>query len=128
MLPRSQMKKLTSTDWGRIFRKMSRKLWEFRDRIIIVPQDSARAAHLLSSFEVDFVYIDDDHTFEGCERSIEAWAPIIKEDGWMGGHDYHRHYHGVCNAVCDAFGEDFELDIESTWFHQFGDVDDDVVQ
>ncbi len=39
----------------------------------------------------DFVFIDADHTYEGCKRDILDWYPKIKRGGVLCGHDYvHR--------------------------------------
>lgn len=37
---------------------------------------------------LDFVYIDDDHSYEGCRDSINAWKDSVKRGGLIGGHDY----------------------------------------
>lgn len=36
----------------------------------------------------DFVYIDADHTFEGCYQDIIDWYPKVKKEGILCGHDY----------------------------------------
>jgi len=36
----------------------------------------------------DFVYIDADHTFEGCYKDIVDWYPKVKKGGVLCGHDY----------------------------------------
>ena len=34
------------------------------------------------------VFIDGDHTYEGCKADIEAWEPYIVENGYLMIHDY----------------------------------------
>ncbi len=39
----------------------------------------------------DFIFIDADHTYEGCKRDILDWYPKVKKGGVLCGHDYvHR--------------------------------------
>lgn len=51
---------------------------------------------------VDWVYVDADHTYEGCYRDMEAWWPKIRPGGVMFGDDYCLGYwwkDGVIKAV-----------------------------
>ncbi len=36
----------------------------------------------------DLVYIDGDHTFEGCYKDLNDWYPKIKKGKFLTGHDY----------------------------------------
>jgi len=36
----------------------------------------------------DYVYIDDDHNYEGVCKSIAAWWPKVKQGGFFAGHDW----------------------------------------
>lgn len=38
--------------------------------------------------KVDMVFIDGDHSYEGCKGDIEAWLPNIKSGGIIAVHDY----------------------------------------
>jgi cephalosporin hydroxylase len=68
-------------------------------------QDSVIAAQKLNgSFEIDFVYIDADHSFDSVLWDILAWKKIMKKNGWIGGHDYN--HEGVFGAVNAVFGYD----------------------
>jgi len=49
---------------------------------------------------VDFVYIDGDHTYEGCKLDIDLWWPKIKQGGILAGHDF-------CNSVNSKTGLKF---------------------
>jgi len=37
---------------------------------------------------IDFLWIDGDHTFEGCGRDIQDWVPFVKSGGMVAFHDY----------------------------------------
>jgi predicted O-methyltransferase YrrM len=41
--------------------------------------------------QVDMVFIDADHTYNGCKGDIEAWLPNIKPGGILTVHDYKKH-------------------------------------
>jgi len=70
--------------------------------------DSAAAAQLFVDGEVDFCFIDADHTPEGVARDIEAWWPKIRVGGILGGHDYT--WPGL-KRVVDAFAKDNQLEL-----------------
>ena len=68
----------------------------------------------------DFIYIDADHTFEGCYQDIIDWYPKVKKGGILCGHDYKdvRHIsrkkeeileYGVIEAV-DKFTKEKNLE------------------
>ncbi len=38
--------------------------------------------------DMDFVYIDGDHTYGGCKLDLEIWYPRVKKGGILSGHDY----------------------------------------
>lgn len=40
--------------------------------------------------QVDMVFIDGDHSYEGAKGDIEAWLPLIKPGGIMAVHDYRK--------------------------------------
>lgn len=39
---------------------------------------------------IDFLFIDGDHSYEGCKGDIDAWYPHIVPDGLIAIHDYER--------------------------------------
>lgn len=80
-------------------------LWDY---IEVHKIDSAASAQMFVDGEVDFCFIDADHSPEGIARDIEAWWPKIKVGGTLGGHDYQ--WPGV-KQVVSAFAKinQFEL-------------------
>lgn len=50
--------------------------------------DSSSIGEDWISRPVDMVFIDGDHSYEGCTRDIEAWLPKIKPGGIISVHDY----------------------------------------
>lgn len=72
--------------------------------------------------QYDFVFLDADHSYEGCSADIAAWRGKIKPGGWLGGHDYENHNFpkfGVTRAVNEfvaASGLELELGDNFCWF------------
>lgn len=69
--------------------------WFCRNRLanwrpIVMKMDSVEASKYIADGSLDFVYIDGDHTYEGCKRDIEAWAPKVRKGGIVSGDDYYE--------------------------------------
>jgi predicted O-methyltransferase YrrM len=90
---------------------------------MVVRERSTVAAQNLT-VPYDFVFLDADHSYEGCKADIAAWAPKIKPGGWLGGHDYENKAFpkfGVTQAVneyASAAGLPVELGENFCWFIQ----------
>jgi hypothetical protein len=84
----------------------------------IMRRPSLEAAALVEDGFLDFVFIDADHSYEGCRADIQAWMPKLKPGGLLSGHDYDNpdfQKFGVKRAV-DELGFDVELGDNLTWF------------
>jgi hypothetical protein len=66
-------------------------------QVKLVQADSADAAGRFADGEVDFVYIDADHRYQGVSRDIRAWLPKVRKGGTIAGHDFS--YPDVARAV-----------------------------
>jgi hypothetical protein len=90
----------------------------------IIHADSVAAAEQVADKSLDLAFIDADHSYEGCKRDIEAWAPKVRAGGYIGGHDYGNpdevhDFSGVDRAVnefAEKSGRRLETDVDSTWF------------
>lgn len=93
----------------------------FGDRAIIHRAKSVQAAQMLDG-PFDFVFIDADHSYEGCHSDIKAWAGKIGTGGLLCGHDYDNVDYpqwGVKQAVDEyvaANGLTLNLGDNFTWF------------
>lgn len=75
----------------------------------IIREFSHKACDFFSNETFDFVYIDADHSYEGCLRDLNCWYPKIKRGGILAGHDFispeltvrmgHKTVFGVIQAV-----------------------------
>lgn len=46
-------------------------------------------------FRADLIFIDGDHTYEGCAGDILAWLPLLKPGGYLAIHDYDKLAHHI---------------------------------
>ena len=56
--------------------------------VYIIRKDSIEASKQFPDEFFDWIYLDADHSFEGCSNDIEAWYPKLKKGGIFSGHDY----------------------------------------
>jgi predicted O-methyltransferase YrrM len=53
---------------------------------------------------IDVLFIDGDHSYEGCSTDMKAWIPFVREGGWVAFHDSSEE--GVVRAIEELFPED----------------------
>lgn len=87
-----------------------------RARRIVMKMPSVDAASTIETVitDIDFAFIDDDHSYEGVTRSLQAWLPFVRSGGILAGHDYGhprnaRGLFGVDKAVSEML---LEVDTE----------------
>jgi hypothetical protein len=109
--------------WDHVMRRVKMKMKQFGKRAIIVKSDSVEGTAKVPD-ALDFVFIDGDHTEEGCRRDIEAWLPKVKPGGLLCGHDWDRW--GVTAAVRSVLGDKVETGGEKVkcWFYRVPEVKD----
>ncbi len=54
----------------------------------IYRMDSVEATDHFPDEYFDWIYIDADHSYEGCKRDLNAWYPKLKKGGMFCGHDF----------------------------------------
>jgi predicted O-methyltransferase YrrM len=50
---------------------------------------------------IDVLFIDGDHSYEGCRADLEAWLPFVQPGGWIAFHDSSEA--GVERAISESF-------------------------
>ena len=114
----------TRSDAERRMRRALDALRPFGRRATVHREASPAATRFFGPSSVNAVFIDGDHSYEGCKVDIEAWWPLVALGGWLGGHDYGNadprfDFSGVDRAV-DAFVANLDLPLEldggATWF------------
>lgn len=75
-------------------------MYKFRekgsDNVIQIIQDSSKIPWELP---VDVIYIDGDHTYEGCKADFDRYTPFLKKGGCVFLDDYYREDFGVRQFV-----------------------------
>ena len=73
---------------------------------------SVKASRCFEDGELDFVFIDGEHSYEAAKEDIQAWWPKIRLRGLLMGHDYDpQRFPGVCRAV-DELGGEHAVEVE----------------
>lgn len=96
------------------YRIASNRIRRFAHRTVFNRMDAVAGAATLDDNSQDFAFIDDDHTHEGCQRSIAAYWPKVRPGGLFCGHDYGKpDFPGVTQAVTE-FAELTGQNIQAT--------------
>jgi len=100
-------------------KETKQRLSKYKNRSKILHKTSKKASKLFKDNELDFIYIDANHSYHGCKEDIELWYPKVKVNGILAGHDYilDGHYSegifGVKSAV-DEFVKKYNLKLFTT--------------
>jgi len=84
--------------------KLDHNLDAFGDKVEFIKAFSKDAAQHIPD-DLDFVYIDGDHTYQGVKDDIKTYFPKIKPGGVIGGHDYTIQHYGLVKAVSEFLME-----------------------
>lgn len=58
----------------------------------IIKKYSHEASKLFNENYFDWVYIDADHTYDSICKDLKDWWPLVKNTGYMCGHDYFTNF------------------------------------
>jgi hypothetical protein len=102
----------TYAEWGQEDQKRVAldRLARFGGRARVLHMTSAAAAKALHAERFDFVFIDAAHTTRAVKADIKAWRPLLRERGFLVGHD--ANWPTVAEAIK---GLDCEIGPDSTW-------------
>jgi hypothetical protein len=83
---------------------------QYGERAVFLRGGSVAMADQVPDGSLALVYIDGDHSYEGCLRDIVAWFPKLGPGAVMAFHDYENPVYGVKRAVT-YFVESHQLPI-----------------
>lgn len=90
-------------DFDEICKFVLKKLSPFGNRFKFIRKLSVQAAADVPD-NLDFVYIDGDHSYQGVSDDLCAWTKKVKAGGVIAGHDYnHPNLPGVKRAIDEFF-------------------------
>ena len=78
---------MISCDMGQSYVQLQ-EIAKKHPEVAVVKGDSST---LLCSFPentFDMIYIDGDHSYQGCKKDLEAAYKVLKPNGWLMGHGY----------------------------------------
>ena len=87
---------------------------KYRDRLIPIQGNSSLVVDQIPS--VDLVFIDGDHSYNGCSADIRAYRHKVNKNGLLSGHDID--FPGVNKAVNELVVK-YEVGPNNVWFTSF---------
>ena len=84
----------------------------YRDRIDTCRGSSVAIAANWSR-PLDLLFIDGDHSYEGCSSDLRAWLSFLKPGGWIAFHDSSEA--GVARAIDELFPKSSQAFSLSAW-------------
>lgn len=107
--------KLGAAEFEAVYQRAMANLRPYAGRFTVLRASSVEAAALCEgSPQFDLVFIDGDHSYEGCLTDILAWRNKARV---IGGHDYGKaSFPGVVKAVREVFGTQYEQGLDSNWW------------
>lgn len=92
-------------DQDGVFAEAQANLWPFRERHVFWRMESLEAAPRFADGELDWIFLDGNHSFESASADIAAWWPKIRSGGLFAGHDFYTRLKDTnsdaLNAVLD---------------------------
>jgi len=85
------------TDYRKVKENFNRK---FPGRHTLIRKSSYDAAKEVD-IDLDFIFIDGNHTYKHVWQDLSLWIPKIKPGGLIMGHDWRKGFDGVVRAVVD---------------------------
>lgn len=90
-------------DFADIEAKFWQNVGEYKRRVVMYRSTSLEAVSHFSKNAIDIAFIDAGHDYENALADIKAWWPLVRDGGYLCGHDYQHQFPGVMRAVAKAF-------------------------
>jgi hypothetical protein len=81
----------------------------------IIRDYTYNAVNQFADGELDFVFIDADHSYEAVQKDIADWTPKVRAGGVVFGHDIN--WPTVQKAVVEAFGNKYMKESDNIWYY-----------
>lgn len=78
-------------------------LTPFYDNVELIKLDTTEASRYFKK-QIDFIFIDADHSLDGVRLDCEHWLPMLKSGGVVAFHDYHSDWKEVKQAADEFVG------------------------
>lgn len=104
------------TPMTEIERQFDLKVFKYGTRVTKVKNKSSNVYNTFSDETFDVVYIDGDHTYEGCKLDIVNYLPKVRKGGFLCGHDVHCE--GVQKAIIETISGIDGYFPDSSWVKQ----------
>lgn len=95
------------------------KICEHFGRWPLVKVERGFSHHVLQKYPdkyFDMIYVDGDHSLEGCTRDLDLALRKVKPGGWICGHDYDQNDLKAKNVYCFGVHEAVETFLKRTGF------------
>jgi predicted O-methyltransferase YrrM len=111
--------RILSADMRQVFKLFKQRVKPYKDRVIIMRQNSIDAAKRVEDGSLDFAFIDGNHAYGFVKEDTLAWTPKVKIGGIICGDDYNprKKNYGVIEAVNELFPDKFNVHRKSrVWY------------
>lgn len=82
------------------FKIAQQNMYPYKDKVTFIKKTSIDAVRDVPN-NLDFVYIDGNHSYRYVKHDIEEYYPKVKSGGIIGGHDFRADCSGLCKAVLE---------------------------
>lgn len=94
---------MSQKKFDKLYEFTKKRLSIFGNRAKLIRKTSRDATNSIKG-EIDFVYIDADHSYVGVKKDISNWFFKVRDGGIIAGHDYgHDNFPGVKKAIDEFF-------------------------
>ena len=105
---------------NRDYKIAQQNLKPYKDKVTFILKTSIDALQDIPN-NVDFVYIDGNHSYRYVKHDVEEYYKKVKPEGIIGGHDFRADCEGLCRAVLEfADKEQLKLNgwVTDYWFEK----------
>ena len=96
--------------YDRLYLQVVERLAPFGKRFQLLRMSTSEAADVVQN-DLDFIYIDADHSFSGVWQDLMSWYPKVRALGIVSGHDYTSKAHTGVRKAVDLFFQTLNLQV-----------------